>query len=154
MKSASIRLTVQEGFLKKVFPESKIRRFREQSLIWTHTLTPTPISDSYKVKLHYDTKNGANFYVVEPKLVLAEGKTELPHVYSTKEQRLCLYYPQAREWHEGMLYVKTLIPWASEWLQHYEIWVGTGEWFGGGIHSNSVDIEAEKDKISKSTNTL
>ena len=28
----------------------------------------------------------------------------------------------------------TIIPWTSEWLLHYEIWVATGIWHGGGIH--------------------
>jgi len=24
--------------------------------------------------------------------------------------------------------------WISEWLLHYEIWLITGEWHGGGVH--------------------
>ena len=29
-----------------------------------------------------------------------------------------------------MLIVDTIVPWAAEWLLHYEIWLATGEWFG------------------------
>ncbi|AOY73993.1 hypothetical protein ARZXY2_4494 (plasmid) [Arthrobacter sp. ZXY-2] len=29
-----------------------------------------------------------------------------------------------------MLLVDTTLPWASEWLLHYEVWKGTGIWFG------------------------
>ena len=33
-----------------------------------------------------------------------------------------------------MFLSKTIIPWVYDWLYHYEIWVGTGEWTGGGVH--------------------
>ena len=26
----------------------------------------------------------------------------------------------------------TIVPWTAEWLVHYEIWLVTGEWYGGG----------------------
>ena len=60
---------------------------------------------------------------------------ELPHVYSQKEQRLCLYYPRGRcAWNSSMGIAKTIMPWTSEWLFFYELWLATGEWLGGGIH--------------------
>jgi hypothetical protein len=74
-----------------------------------------------------------NFYVLDPKpLSLAKDAKFLPHVYSTPEQRLCLFFPDGTEWNHSMLYTTTIIPWAFEWLVHYEIWVGTEEWHGGG----------------------
>jgi hypothetical protein len=34
----------------------------------------------------------------------------------------------------------TVLPWTTEWLYHYEIWLITGEWTGGGdwpgVHSS------------------
>lgn len=27
---------------------------------------------------------------------------------------------------------RTLVPWAAEWLLHYEVWTITGKWHGGG----------------------
>lgn len=137
-----ILLVHQEGTLKSYFPGTQIRRKSEMELTWTGTVTPSPLSASYTLRLHYKYKEGAKVYVIDPKpLTLAEGKTVLPHVYSTPEQRLCLYYPTGNEWDTGMYYVKTLIPWACEWLIHYECWVATGTWHGGGIHH---ETEAEK----------
>jgi hypothetical protein len=137
-----ISLIHQEGALKSYFPGTMVRRKGESELIWTGTVTPSPLSETYTLLLHYKYKEGAKVYVLEPKpLVLASGKNTLPHVYSTPEQRLCLYYPSDNEWNTGMYYVKTLIPWASEWLFHYELWVATGTWHGGGIHP---ETEAEK----------
>lgn len=137
-----ISLVHQAGALKSYFPDSAITRKNEKELVWICSITPSPLSPTYKLKLHYKCNKGAKVYVLAPKpLELAEGKDKLPHVYSTPEQRLCLYYPSGDEWNTGMYYVHTLIPWACEWLCHYEIWVGTGEWRGGGIHH---ETEAEK----------
>jgi hypothetical protein len=137
-----ISLIHQEGTLKSYFPNAKIERKGESELIWTGAVTPTPLSATYTLRLHYRFKKGADIYVIEPKpLQLADGKIVLPHVYSTPEQKLCLYYPIDKEWNTGMYYVKTLIPWACEWLCHYELWLSTGIWHGGGIHH---ETEAEK----------
>jgi len=133
-----LSLIVQEGNLKVMFPQSSIKRFMEQSLTWIHDLTPKPLSQTYKVKLQYHYKQGLKFYVLEPKpLQLARNKTKLPHVYSTAEQLLCLYFPDGTEWNNSMLYTRTIIPWACEWLGHYEIWVTDGIWHGGGTIHNS-----------------
>lgn len=35
-----------------------------------------------------------------------------------------------------MLLAKTILPWTAEWLLHYEVWLVTGEWVGGGVHPN------------------
>jgi hypothetical protein len=134
-------LVVQEGALRSYFPHSYIKRKGEREITWIWSITPTTLSPSYSVKLNFNCTNGVGVYVLDPKpLQLAVGKTCLPHVYSTKEQKLCLYYPLWREWHPEKLYVHTLIPWTSEWLYHYEIWVGTGIWHGGGIdHENAAE---------------
>lgn len=144
-----IPLIHQAGALKSYFPNSEIKRKGEHEITWIGTVTPSPLSASYTLKLHYKFNNGAKVYVINPKpLQMAEGKEKLPHVYSTQEQQLCLYYPDYNEWNTGMYYVRTLIPWACEWLVHYECWVATGTWHGGGIHP-----ESDTDKNENSTET-
>lgn len=69
--------------------------------------------------------------VVSPQLAYRDGE-RAPHLYSNGD--LCLFYPKAREWHGGLLLSRTIIPWASEWLFHYEIWLASGTWCGGGYH--------------------
>ncbi len=69
--------------------------------------------------------------MLKPKLVVPEGE-RLPHTYSG--ERLCLYYPRIGEWRGDMLIVKTIVPWISEWLVNYEIWLATDTWCGGGKH--------------------
>mgnify|MGYP005991988403 CR=1 FL=1 len=139
-KKNKISLIIQEGKLKSLYPDSKVIRNKEKRIKWECNIQPTPLSGNYKVQLVYETGKGVEVFIKEPfPLKLAENTTKLPHVYSTEKQRLCLYYPTTREWHYGQLYTDTIIPWTCEWLAHYEIWVSTGVWFGGGIH-----IETEK----------
>ncbi|MDP3668027.1 MAG: hypothetical protein Q8R50_15200 [Sediminibacterium sp.] len=145
-----LSLMHQQGALRSYFPDSTIIRHGETELIWIHTLTPTPLSNSYKIKLHYKATEGVNVYVLEPKLALAKGKLLLPHVYSTAKQQLCLYYPDGNEFHNGMFYVRSIIPWTSEWLYHYEIWVSTGKWHGGGIDHETAAEMGEQKKINAS----
>lgn len=149
MKKNRKSLIIQAGTLKSKFPNSNIKRDGEEKLIWIHSITPSPLSETYKIKLLYIKNKGVKVFVIEPKpLVLAKGKMYLPHVYSTLEQQLCLYYPKTNEWNNGMLFTDSIIPWACEWLFHYEIWVGTGEWQGGGIHE-----ETEVEKMANRRNS-
>ena len=147
-----ISLIIQEGTLKTMFPGCEIKRFREESLTWVYSVIPSPLSETYKLKLLYVRDKGVNVYVIDPKpLKKPEGKMYLPHVYSTPDQRLCLYYPDRIEWNVGMLYTRTIIPWACEWLFHYEIWLSTGTWHGGGIYHES-EIEKQTNKQKESLN--
>ncbi|QZT38644.1 hypothetical protein K5X82_07040 [Halosquirtibacter xylanolyticus] len=137
---SSVSLAAQEGALKSYFPNSIIKRIREKEITWTHDVTPSPLSGTYKIRLHYKMGRAPEVFVLEPKpLKLAEGQIVLKHVYSTPKQKLCLYYPLAREWSSSMYLANTIIPWACEWLLHYEIWAVTGVWNGGGIEHSSED---------------
>jgi hypothetical protein len=146
-----IHLIHQAGALNSYFPGCKIIRNGDKELTWIHSVTPSALSATYTLKLHYRYNEGADVYVIDPKpLALAEGKNVLPHVYSTPKQKLCLYYPQDKEWNTGMYYVHTLIPWACEWIIHYELWVSTGIWFGGGVH-HETDAEKQANKEKETT---
>ena len=142
-------LMVQAGSLKSYFNDCHVIRKGEQELTWIGKVTPSPLSETYTLRIYYKYNKGAKVYVLNPKpLILAAGETELPHVYSTPEQQLCLYYPKDKEWDTSMLYVKTLIPWACEWLCHYELWVCTGTWHGGGIH-HETEAQKQADKLKE-----
>ncbi len=138
-----LSLLQQEINLNQRFPGSQVIRFRNEYLIWTYNLLPKPLSQTYTIQLHYDQIEGIKVFVVKPMpLPLAKRKKNLPHVYSTKAQLLCLFYPDGKEWNESMLYTRTIIPWTCEWLCHYEIWVGTGVW-----HGSSSNHEASNEDI-------
>lgn len=69
---------------------------------------------------------------------LADGR-HLPHVYSTKPVRLCLFDPQTAEWSPGAAIADTIVPWTYEWLFYFEEWLVSDEWKGGGRHPEVRD---------------
>lgn len=143
IKNQGINLIVQAKKLESYFPESSITRSINK-LVWKGTLQPSVLSDVYDIKLEYKVGFHPCVYVINKKLELREGENKLPHVYSTEEQWLCLYYRKAQEWNNRLFIADTVIPWTSEWLFHYEFWLATGEWHGRGIHGAQVPYEKDK----------
>lgn len=137
-KIKPLPIGIQAINIKRIFTDGKVTTVHDQQLTWTQNISPSPLGGLYKVKLVYHLNKSPKIYVVDPKpLPLAEGKKKLPHCYDQKEQHLCLYYPDGKEWNKSMLLATTVIPWTYEWLYHYEIWLGTGEWTGGGVHPHN-----------------
>jgi hypothetical protein len=125
--------------IKKLFPNLTIVKEKGTSFIVIIKIQPSPLSKSYDVKISYDKRLGVKVYVINDKLQLAKNRTKLPHVYSHEEQRLCLYSPSKNEWTREKLISSTIIPWAAEWLQYYELWLANGKWLGGGHNEYRED---------------
>lgn len=141
-----ISMIQQIGAINSYFPNGIFIYMGKLNIVWEGELTPSPNSITYRIRVQYSFKKGVSVYVISPiPLPLCDGKNQLPHVYSHKEQRLCLYYPDGIEWSPSKYLVKTIFPWASEWLLHYELWLITGEWHGGGKHL-SIDEKNEQEE--------
>lgn len=136
IRENKISLYAQLGKLQHYFPNSTTYVDKcKMQFTWKTTLCPSELSSSYEIKLVYKFGKNPDVFVVSPKpLALAEGKSKLPHVYDHDKQWLCLYHKPSREWTPNMMIADTIVPWISEWLLHYEYWVVTGIWHGGGIH--------------------
>jgi hypothetical protein len=134
IKKRVLNMALQAGRIKSMFPGSLLV-YNQDHLIWKHNLIPSPLSSTYEINLHYDRSQQPNVYVFSPRLRLHKSSDRLPHVYDHAKQWLCLYYRKTSEWNSTMYIADTIIPWTSEWLLHYECWVSTGNWNGGGIHS-------------------
>ncbi len=134
MKRISVH--AQGGMLRHFFPDSTLEIMGyNKGLIWEGMLKPSNLSIIYNIRIEYNIGHDPNIYVLSPNpLPMAKDSTQLPHIYNHEKQHLCLYRRQMNEWNEHKLIAKTIIPWTSEWLLHYEIWVATGTWHGGGIH--------------------
>ena len=91
-------------------------------------LQPTVASRTHTVRLTHHHGEHPQVDVIEPKLGLRPDADQLPHVYYG--DHLCLYY--CGEWNDSLRLARTVLPWASEWLLHYELWLATGAWHGGG----------------------
>lgn len=119
-------LADQAFALHAQFPSATVK-LKPALLDWTDTIQPTAMSRSYTVRITYDRRSYPKVRIVAPRLE-SRPTESLPHVYSNGS--LCLHL--AEDWTSDMLIVNTTVPWASEWLAHYEIWKGTGTWCGGG----------------------
>jgi len=125
-----VPMAVQMARLIRAYPGSQASLKRDV-LCWVADLTPTPLSRTYRVKLEMHKDGKPEVRLVHPTLQTRDGQ-RCPHLYPGGV--LCLYLPGAFEWTKEMQLVGTVVPWISEWLAHYEVWLATGVWTGGGVH--------------------
>ena len=118
--------------MRCIFPGSATD-LRPTRLVWTGTLTPTPLSRDYTVRITYSLGKYPKVVVVAPTLE-ADETGLLPHFY--REGSLCLH--EANEWDGSMLIVDTIVPWTAEWLAHYELWKRSGRWYGDGDQADEA----------------
>ncbi|MDQ1167337.1 hypothetical protein [Flavobacterium sp. SORGH_AS_0622] len=144
-KTKKLTIYNQLAGLRKDFSFGESKIIDGKKLQWIGTLKSSPIGDKYTVKLTYEFGKSPKVQVLSPSpLNLAKGKKNLPHVYDHKNQRLCLFYPDCKEWNSAKSISQTVMIWAIEWLYHYELWLITGEWLGGG----TVHGETKRDIIT------
>lgn len=114
------------------FPNAKIVETKWDGFEIILTLQPTPISERYDVLISYEKNRWVKVFVINKQLKIAPNRKKLPHVYDSLKQQLCLYSPSKGEWNGYKSIITTIIPWASEWLYYYELWLPEGKWYGGG----------------------
>lgn len=144
-----IPIPVQIRFLNEEFPNGEVKSHDLRHLRWEMEIVPSPNSSAYRIRIDYTIGASPKVFVINPAVLKkAEGATVLPHVFDTEKQQLCLFYSKIGEWDASMLLSRSIVPWASEWLYFYELWVITGEWLGEGIgHSRKtpfVKMDSEK----------
>jgi len=121
--------------LKKIeadFPDVRIIKNSWNSFQIVLEIQPTAISEKYNLMIIYEQNRWIQVFVIDKKLKIAANRSKLPHVYNSKKQQLCLFSPSKKEWNGFNYIVDTIIPWASEWLYYYELWLPEGRWYGGG----------------------
>lgn len=123
---------MQQFIALKALPLTTSATIKCGRIRWEGRIQPTPLSCDYLLRLTYQQPCKPEIVVISPELERPKGK-RLPHVYPG--ERLCLCYPG--QWKGSQLIAHTLVPWASEWLLHYEFWNATREWLGGGHEPNS-----------------
>jgi hypothetical protein len=123
-----LNISQQAFAIRSLLPGATVTLRRGTRLTMTADLQPTPMSRHYNIKIDYQLGASPDVRVVTPKLQLHREAEELPHTFPG--EKLCLHLPG--EWSPNMYIARTTVPWTSEWLLYYELWLITGNWEGGG----------------------
>lgn len=116
-----------------------------RALVARGSVRPTALSALYVVRITYRMRHRPAVRVLDPPLRDRNGQRP-PHLYPHDE--LCLYHPRYREWTEADALTDTIIPWISEWIECYEVWLVTGEWLGGGEHPKKGKVVRNNDPFA------
>lgn len=112
---------------------------KKDVLSWQGVIRPLPLSREYTIRIVYRPGTRPATFIVKPSFKdLADGRV-VPHLYSQKKQKLCLFMPRYREWEPYQHISETIIPWTYLWLFYFEEWLFSNEWKGGGEHPKSED---------------
>lgn len=101
------------------------------ALLATGKVKPDEMCREYEVELRYAGRQ-PRVRVLTPRLEKRTDQPRIPHMYD--QDRICVFHPGYRDWTPGDALANTVIPWISEWLYFYELWLATGHWLGGGEH--------------------
>lgn len=139
-KTKAMPMGQQIAIMKKLYPRFHVE-WKKNTAIWIGTVQPSAASNLYKIRIQYDFGSVPKVWVICPELKTRNSGERIPHIYP--DNHLCLYLPAKREWTRDQAIAKTIVPWTSLWLYHYEIWLATGEWMGGGVHG-TPELKAEE----------
>ena len=125
-RGSEVSLALQAFALRQIMPNGRAR-IRNGELTWVGKVLPGPECSTYELQIVYRLRRLPIARVLSPTLKTNDDGL-LPHVYN--DGTLCLH--DEREWRSTMLLAQTLLPWASEWLFYYELWIASGTWYGDG----------------------
>jgi hypothetical protein len=133
-RNTTLSIGQQAFLLRNTVTDAKIttsaRRLEFRALV-----QPTVISRQYDLRIRYEIGNHPVSTILHPNLGELTDK-KIPHLWKSKPYDLCLYYSKNREWLPHMHLARTVFPWCMEWMFHFECWLGSGEWDGGGTVHN------------------
>jgi len=132
-KQAKLTLAQHAAGLRTMYPNAVVST-KKGILTWRDTIQPMALARRYLVELTYQLGRKPIIRVVEPNLRDLAGGRHIEHLYSQEKQELCVYYPDGREWNAQKSLANTVVLWAHEWLIHFESWLFTCVWDGGGTH--------------------
>jgi hypothetical protein len=95
---------------------------------WTGELQPSAMSENYLVRIEYKLRKRPKIWVLKPELRRQRSGQKIPHTF--RDGSVCLHLHE--DWTPAMSISDTIIPWLALWLYHYEVWLATGDWLGGG----------------------
>ena len=141
------------------WPDFRHRQIAGGLSVWRGTVRP--YQRLYEIGVLWDPTSDLKPWVclINPELMpRSDGAYEkIPHLLFDKKNPkwsgLCLFDPDGNEWSNRDLIADTTVPWAVEWLQHYEFWRFDGNWRGKSIGPKSV-AEIRASSVHRPTGAL
>ncbi len=146
-----IKILNKDLSYRNILQDGKLRRKSLFDVVFT--IRPTELSKEYTLLLVYKEESVPIIYVLSPNLQEESNGIKIPHLYCQKTLRLCLYYPNNKEFLLDDYIAEQVIPWIKLWLYNYEVWLYTKKWLGGGIHPGDEQDTEAKQKIKKKKNS-
>ncbi len=134
-RSRPLGIHKQLAYMKLYYPSFACHT-KDNKLVCRGVVQPTPLHESYRVRIVYRVGHAPQTWIEEPKLRRRSPDESTPHTYS--DDRPCLYLPRTGEWSSEKPLALTIVPWLSLWLLFYESWLVTGKWQGEGLHPPSL----------------
>lgn len=140
-KAKRLAMSQQQQRMSARHPRFELLKLKPNLAVWQGTVWPSPLSETYTVRIKYQKYGSPRIWVISPLLRLHDDALSLPHTYAG--EYLCLYYPDYEEWTSDKYVAETIVPWISLWLFYYEAWLATDKWLGGGIeHAGRAKTQA------------
>ena len=139
-----LSLAAQVHALRARFPDGcgTIKRGR---LIWEQSITPHPLAGTYHCRLNYAMREYPHVSCLHPQLSTLAGGRTVPHVYRREEPvEMCLFMRQRECWGDTMSLARVVMPLAYFWLAHFEEWLFSGVWRGGGTHETRESTPSDR----------
>lgn len=100
-------------------------KIKNEVLICTGFLQPPGCKNPYKIKIEYVAGHEPKSTILKPSI---EPCKEI-HMYN--DHSLCLHYPIDMFWNEKIKIFEFTIPWISEWIIFYELYLVNGNIWEG-----------------------
>ena len=108
-------------------------------------LKPNEHGDIYTVKITYKCGGIPQAILLSPEIQCYDGKLS-HHTYglSPKEEKpiLCVCAPGFQEWNPNLWIAESFVPWVCTWLNTYEFWLITGNWYYDEYGKQRIDLQA------------
>ncbi len=93
---------------------------------WVGELRPSPIAESYTVRIEYSLRKRPTVWVIRPHLRRRDISKRIPHTFA--DGSVCLHLHE--DWTPQMYIAETIVPWLLLWLYHYEVCFPRGTGMG------------------------
>lgn len=113
-------------------------------LICTGGIQPSNCKNEYRIKIEYVVGK-------EPKTTILSPEIDpSPHIHMYQDHSLCLHYTPDMKWNEKTKIYLFTIPWISEWIIFYELYISNGgKWLG---KESPYHIREHEKNVNKDTN--